>query len=103
MSGYVVFDQAALHQLFDSPDGPVGKMLARGAVKVTRRAKELAPVDTGRLRSSIANEMGRDDRGLVARIGTDVHYASFVEFGTRRMRAQPFLRPALDAVKGGVL
>lgn len=99
MSGYVVFDQAALHELFDSPSGPVGKMLARGAVKVTRRAKELAPVDTGRLRSSIANEIGHDDRGLVARIGTDVTYARHVEFGTRRMRAQPFLRPALDAAR----
>jgi HK97 gp10 family phage protein len=97
MADRIVFDEAALKALFDSPDGPVGKYLAKGAVRVTRRAKELAPVDTGRLRSSIDNDLGRDDRGLVARIGSDVVYAPYVEFGTRRMRAQPFLRPALDA------
>jgi HK97 gp10 family phage protein len=29
--------------------------------------------------------------------GATADYASFNEFGTRRMAAQPFIRPALDA------
>lgn len=29
-------------------------------------------------------------------VGTNVHYASYVEFGTSRMRAQPYLRPAAE-------
>lgn len=95
----VVFDERALDELFNSPEGPVGKDLTRRAVRVETAAKRLAPVDTGRLRSSISRELGRDGQGLVAVIGTNVHYAPHVEFGTVRMRAQPYLRPALDAAR----
>lgn len=33
---------------------------------------------------------------LYCRIATNVHYAWFVEFGTKNMPAQPFMRPAFD-------
>lgn len=36
-------------------------------------------------------------------VGTPVEYAPYVEFGTVRSPAQPFLRPALDLAKGRVL
>lgn len=97
MGSYVRFDEAAMAELFASPVGPVGKDLARRAKKVTTVAKRMCPVDTGRLRSSIVDEMGSDGEGLVARIGSDVEYAAYVELGTSRMGAQPYLRPALDA------
>lgn len=97
MADRVVFDEAALRKLFESPEGPVGKDLVKRALRVQRRAKQIAPVDTGRLRSSVEYEVGRDSRGLVARIGTDVTYAVYLEFGTRRMSPRPFLRPALQA------
>lgn len=99
MSGYVKFDEQALATLFLSTDGPTGKELARRAVKVETAAKRLAPVDTGRLRSSITRELGEDAQGLVARIGTNVEYAIHQEFGTSKMAAQPFLVPALDAAR----
>lgn len=99
MADRVVFDEAALNKLFESPEGPVGKDLVKRALRVERRAKQLAPVDTGRLRSSIEHDVGRDSRGLVARIGTDVTYAIYLEFGTRRMTPRPFLRPALQAAQ----
>lgn len=99
MAGSVVvrLDQSALHELLASPAGPVGKDLARRAVQVSRAAQHLCPVDTGRLRASITWEMGADSLGLLAMVGSDVEYAPFVELGTSRMRAQPFLRPALTA------
>jgi HK97 gp10 family phage protein len=99
MADRIVFDEAALSELFNSTEGEVGKFLAKAAVRVERRAKQLAPVDTGRLRSSVTHEVGRDGRGLVATIGTNVNYAPYVEFGTRRMRPQAFLRPALQAAQ----
>lgn len=55
-------------------------------------AKRLCPVDTGRLRNSITHT--HDDEA--AYIGTNVEYAPYVEFGTRRQTAQPFLRPAAE-------
>lgn len=69
--------------------------LRRMAIDIQNRARELAPVDTGRLRSSIQHQTGRDRRGPYVDVGSfSVHYAVFVEFGTSRMRSQPFLRPA---------
>ncbi len=97
MARDVEIDQRVLAELFDGPNSLVGRDLAKRAVKVESAAKRGAPVDTGRLRSSITHEI--DDAGdrIVARIGTDVDYAPHVELGTSRMSARPFLRPALDA------
>lgn len=53
-------------------------------------AKRLCPVDTGRLRNSISHTT----KGDTEYIGTNVEYAPYVEMGTRRTRAQPFLGPA---------
>ena len=36
-------------------------------------------------------------------VGTAVEYGPYVEFGTRRASARPFLRPALDLAQGKVL
>lgn len=75
---------------------------------VTRKAKQRAPVDTGRLRSSI--QMQTYPNGLTADVSTNVEYAPYVEFGTSRMRAQSFLfpswfeeRPAFEARIRGIL
>lgn len=54
-------------------------------------ATYLCPVDTGRLRGSIAYIV-QDD---TVHIGTNVEYAPYVEKGTRKMKAQPFLTPAI--------
>jgi HK97 gp10 family phage protein len=91
------FDSAALRTLLVSTDGDVAKDLQRRALRVDRQAKRLCPVDTGRLRSSITNQLARDATGLLALVGSNVHYAPYIELGTSRMRAQPFLRPALEA------
>lgn len=55
-------------------------------------AKRLCPVRTGRLRNSIT--FYTDDDTVT--IGTNVEYAQFVEEGTSRKEAKPFLRPAVE-------
>lgn len=52
---------------------------------------ELGAVDTGRLRGSISH--AHDDTS--AYIGTNVEYGQYVELGTRKMAARPFLRNAI--------
>lgn len=55
-------------------------------------AKKACPVDTGNLRNSITHIV-RTSEGCVY-IGTNVNYAPYVELGTRKQKAQPYLRPA---------
>ena len=57
-------------------------------------AKKLAPVDTGNLRNSITHDV--DDGEPAAYIGTNVEYATYQELGTIHMKAQPFLKPAVN-------
>jgi HK97 gp10 family phage protein len=94
----IVFDETALRDLLQSPQGATGQAISKAAVRIERVAKQLCPVDTGRLRSSITREVGRDGRGLYATVGTNVEYAPYVELGTRFMGARPFLRPALASL-----
>ena len=59
-------------------------------------AKRKCPVDTDRLRGSITHRVQSDDSGGRAEIGTNVEYAAFVELGTSRQKAQPYLKPAAN-------
>ena len=61
--------------------------------KAESYAKKLCPVDTGRLRNSITHQQYDDNTEVV---GTNVEYAPYVELGTRRQKAQPYLRPAAE-------
>lgn len=55
-------------------------------------AKDLCPVDTGNLRNSITHKV--DDAEQAVYIGTNVEYAPYVEIGTSKQAAQPYLKPA---------
>lgn len=58
-------------------------------------AKTGAAVDTGAMRASITVQNTGHAR---RKIGPSVAYAVFVEMGTRRRAAKPFLMPAFDRV-----
>jgi len=49
---------------------------------------------TGRLRVNITHEFIEKDGSIVGRVGTDVEYAPYVEFGTKRRTGRPYLFPA---------
>ena len=51
------------------------------------------PVDTGNLRGSINYQTNTADKSVT--IGTPVEYGIYVEKGTYKMQAQPFLEPAI--------
>lgn len=76
---------------------------ARDAMKkalndIQARAQGIVPVDTGYLKSSISTST--EGNGAYARgeVGPTANYGAYVELGTSRMRAQPYMRPATDAV-----
>ena len=65
--------------------------LHRLGSSINNLAKQLAPVRTGRLRSSIYSKV--KDWTLI--VGAKVPYACYVEFGTRYIRPRRFLTRAI--------
>lgn len=63
-----------------------------GGQVILDEMKTLTPVDTGALLESEGMEVVNNELFIYA--GED--YASYVEFGTYKMAAQPFMRPAID-------
>ena len=57
------------------------------------RSRDIVPVRTGRLQRSI---QVWNPAPMMYQVGSVLNYAPFVEYGTRFMRAQPYLRPAAE-------
>lgn len=71
-------------------------VIAKSSFAVAQRMRSLVRVRTGRLKSQIVSSSS----GLNGRVGfasKDVFYWRFVEFGTVRVPARPFVRPAAEA------
>ena len=75
------------------------RVLREMADKIADDARGRVPVDTGSLKNSIKPSVSK--RQLEASVsaggnvgGTDTYYAVFVEFGTHKMPARPFLYPS---------
>lgn len=63
--------------------------------KVHKDGTSKPNVVTGRLRNSISHSLGSNvGDNIQVYIGTNVSYAPFVELGTRKAPAYPYLKPA---------
>jgi hypothetical protein len=105
------WNEAVYRDLLVGPHSATAVDLSRRAIRVTNQAKQNASspppsvpgfgpaVRTGRLRGSITWRLGTDFQGVYADIGSAVLYAPYVELGTSRMAARPYLRPALEAAR----
>lgn len=71
----------------------ISNALDQGAEIVYIGAKELVPVDTGFLKSTIKKI---NKSKLTKIVEVSAPYAGFVEFGTSKMRAKPYVRPPLE-------
>jgi len=72
---------------------------------IERSAKQICPVRTGTLERSIRSVVTPDKAQVVAGgaqgcapgVASPVEYAGYVELGTSRMSARPYMRPAIEA------
>ncbi|MCW4018004.1 MAG: hypothetical protein NWF00_04910 [Candidatus Bathyarchaeota archaeon] len=83
-AAFARLDLAMLRQVHDK--------LTLWAESIRDSATQKVPVRTGYLRSTIFAQVSE----WIAEIGAEATYAACVEFGTRYMRAQPYILPALQ-------
>lgn len=115
--------ERGLRRYFGGMSDDVKQAVDRTRMDVQNEARRRAPVDTGRLRSSIVSRAEGSGRSVGYVIGTNVSYAAAVEYGTAPhvikprykralfwpgaahpvaqvnhpgTKAQPFLRPAIE-------
>lgn len=93
----------ALEALRDGLSGACAAGLAEGVSAMADGARQLCPVDTGDLKASIsARSQGAAD-GAEGAVTAGAAHAVYVELGTSRMAARPFLLPACQAERGALL
>ena len=85
--------QAALKAVPEVVTEELGRAVRELVLLVEAEAKTRCAVDTGKLRASIMPVIESWAAGYV---GTNTAYAPYVEYGTRKMPAQPYLEPAFE-------
>lgn len=68
--------------------------LGSSAEQVKKEAVPLVRTRTGKTRRGVKSSI--DKSKLTGHVGSDWFVSRFLEHGTKKMRAYPFLRPALD-------
>lgn len=95
MSIKVKFDTrdlvAGLVKLAMTAEPMIAKAVKTNASEMHQKEMRTVPVDTGFLKRSILLTM--KDNGLTGVVEPTATYATFVEYGTRFMAAQPYVRP----------
>ncbi|MHB8100371.1 MAG: HK97-gp10 family putative phage morphogenesis protein [Sulfuricurvum sp.] len=109
MSAEIKGIEELIKQLQDLPE-KIEKRVVRAAVRqganiIKDKAKDNVPVNEGDLKKSIKVKGVRGKPGTIAFVirptsskkkGKSVFYGRFQEFGTSKMAAKPFMRPAYD-------
>ncbi len=74
-------------------DKAQNEALTKIGMLVQAESQVNAPVDSGRLKQSITNQVNESDKSV--EVGTNVEYAVWVHEGTSKQEAQPFIKDAV--------
>lgn len=114
MTAEVKIDTRELDRIVGKLDKTRDDIMTALAFEIETEAKAIAPYDTGALKNSIYtrakrrssspktmkgheyDEIPAPSGNMIAVVGSGVEYAVYVEVGTYKMGARPYLRPALE-------
>ena len=76
----------------------VKRIVRQNGSELQRKIQSNADFDKGYQTGTTKRSVGLEikDGGLTAESGPTTEYSEYLEFGTRFMEAQPFVKPALD-------
>ena len=93
----------ALAALMDALPGACAAGLGEGLAGMLDGARRLCPVETGDLKTSLSARSEAVAGGAEGAVSAGAPHAVYVELGTSRMAARPFLLPACQAECGALL
>lgn len=84
-------------ELGDAIKKIIQEEIYRAALQTQNKARQTAPIDTGNLRRSIQATGWEDvEKDLIYHVQAKAEYAGYVEYGTKKMSARPFLEPSAN-------
>lgn len=75
----------------------IKEVVRNNGAEMENKMKRKAAVDTGFMRRSV--NMTLHENGMTVSVMPTAHYSVYVEYGTRKMSAQPFVRPSYHEQK----
>ena len=78
----------------------VSDIVEKTAFDCQAEAQDIVPVDTGNLKGSISAKVESPTKAVVE---AAAEYAGYVEYGTYKMAAQPYMMPAAEIAGTGFL
>lgn len=103
MGWYIEVDDSDLEKAVNNEipraiDHAVSETLEDAAEEIFSTTQGIAPVDTGELRDSHSKEIGTNEFTVKA----SADHASYVEFGTRYMAAQPWFYSNAERISANI-
>lgn len=89
----IQINKGGLESLISRLPGLVSDIVEKAAFDCQAEAQDIVPVDTGDLKGSIITVI---ESGTQASVIAAAEYAGYVEYGTYKMAAQPFMMPAAE-------
>lgn len=80
----------------DAVPGQVKLVIAKGGHDSLATMQSITPVDTGNLKNSESVDF--TDNAMGFEVGPTAEYGVYVEEGTSKMSAEPYVAPAVDRV-----
>ena len=84
--------KTAIERFDSNVQTEIYRQLAAWASNIEATARQLVPVRTGYLQSTIYARIS----DWAAEVGAKAAYSAFVEFGTRHVKAHPYIYPAVQ-------
>ena len=104
VKGLIELQRKTERMVADIHGAPILNAMRDSTLLVQRGARINAPVDTGRLRASITPEIRQSGNDILGVVGSNVLYAPYQEFGTRRgIRPRLYLTRAFQSSEQAIV
>ena len=94
MSYVVAKSTSRIPRMLASVDAARQRAVTEAATKIVQQSQSDVAVDTGKLKGSVKQVIANSNNSTTGTVSYNTNYAIYVELGTSRMAAQPYLHPA---------